>query len=209
MLEYLISFVGSLGPWVYLAFFLVLVVECQAVLGLAMPGESLVLVGGFLAWKGVLDPAGLIAVISIAAILGDSLGFGLGRQLGRQWLVNHGMRFGLRQEHLDRVDGLFAKHGGKAVFGSHFLHLLRPLMPFVAGDRRMRYRRFLLFNALGCLAWASTYVSLGYVAGESWRMAAEWVGFTGKLVGSGLLLVVALVWLWRRLRRHEADIKQR
>jgi membrane protein DedA with SNARE-associated domain len=70
-------------------------------------------------------------------------------------------------------------------------------MPFVAGDRHMRYQKFLLFNALGCFAWASVYVSLGFGAGESWRMAAEWVGFTGKLVGSGLLLTVALVWFWR------------
>jgi undecaprenyl-diphosphatase len=207
MLEDLISFVGSLGPWGYLVLFLVLVVECQAVLGLAMPGESLVLVGGFFAGQGVLDPVVLIAVISIAAILGDSIGYGLGRQLGRQWLVKHGMRFGLRREHLDRVDGLFAKHGGKAVFGSHFLHLLRPLMPFVAGDRRMRYQKFLLFNALGCIAWASVYVTLGFGAGESWRMAAEWAGFTGKIVISGLLLTVALVWFWRWRGRQGAYIK--
>jgi undecaprenyl-diphosphatase len=209
MLEYLISVAGSLGHWGYLAIFLVVVLECQALLGLVMPGESLVLVGGFFVGQGVLDPGTLIFLISIAAILGDSIGYGLGRHMGREWLLKHGRRFGLRQEHLDRVDGLFAKHGGKAVLGSHFLHLLRPLMPFVAGDRRMRYQKFLLFNAMGCIAWASVFVSLGYGAGESWRMAAKWVGFTGKIVGSGLLLVVALVWLWRWQGRHEADIKRR
>jgi hypothetical protein len=73
----------------------------------------------------------------------------------------------------------------------------------------MRYPKFLLFNALGCCAWASIYVSLGFGAGESWRMAAEWAGFAGKIVGSGLLLAVALVWLWRWRARHKADIKQR
>jgi undecaprenyl-diphosphatase len=209
MLENLISFVGSLGPWSYLVLFMVLVVECQALLGLAMPGETLVLMGGFLAGQGVLDPVILIAVIAGAAILGDSIGYGLGRRLGGPWLVKHGRRFGLRQQHLDRVAGLFAKHGGKAVLGSHFLYLLRPLMPFVAGDRRMPYQKFFLFNALGCIAWASIYVSLGFGAGESWQMAAEWAGFAGKIVGSGLLLAVALVWLWRWWRRHEADLKQR
>jgi membrane-associated protein len=209
MLDSLISLVGSLGPWGYLLIFLGVALECQAMLGLVMPGESLVLAGGFFAGQGVFDPGGLIVVISIAAILGDSIGYGLGRHLERNWLVKHGSRFGLRQEHLDRGDGLFAKHGGKAVLGSHFLHLLRPLMPLVAGDRRMRYQKFLLFNSLGCIAWASVYGSLGYGAGESWRMAAEWAGFTGKIVLSGLLLAVAVVWLWRWRGRHEADIQQR
>jgi len=209
MPDYLINFVGNLGHWGYLVIFLVVALECQALLGLVMPGESLVLVGGFFAGQGVLDPGLLIGVISISAILGDSIGFGLGRQLGRGWLLKHGRRFGLRQEHLDRADGLFAKHGGKAVFGSHFLYLLRPLMPFVAGDRRMRYQKFLLYNAMGCIVWASVFVSLGYVAGESWRMAAQSVGVTGKIVGSGLLLVVALVWLWRWLRRQEPNGKRR
>ncbi|CAG0941431.1 DedA family protein [Geobacter sp.] len=208
MLDYLISFVGSLGHWGYLVIFLVVALECQALLGLVMPGESMVLVGGFFAGQGVLDPGVLIVIISIAAILGDSIGYGLGRQLGRGWLLKQVRRFGLRQEHLDRADGLFAKHGGKAVFGSHFLHLLRPLMPFVAGDRRMRYQKFLLYNAMGCIVWASVFVSLGYIAGESWRLAAKWVGVTGKIVGSGLLLAIALVWLWRWLGRHKADGKR-
>jgi len=208
MLDYLVSVTGALGYWGYLVIFLVVALECQAVLGLVMPGESLVLVGGFFAGQGVLDPGALIVVITIAAILGDSIGYHLGRQLGRGFLLKHGRRFGLCQEHLDRVDGLFAKHGGKAVFGSHFLHLLRPLMPFVAGERRMHYRKFVLYNALGCIVWASVFVSLGYVAGESWLLAAKWVGVTGKIVGGGLLLAIALVWLWR-WRGHDADIKRR
>lgn len=140
MLDHLINFVGHLGHWGYLAIFIVVALECQAALGLIMPGESLVLVGGFFAEQGVFDLGVLIFVVSIAAILGDSIGYELGRHLGRGWLLKHGRRFGLRQEHMDRVDGFFVRHGGKAVFGSHFLHLLRALMPFVAGSRRMRYQ---------------------------------------------------------------------
>ena len=209
MLDYLINFVGHLGHWGYLVIFLVVALECQALLGLVMPGESLVLVGGFFAGQGVFDPGVLIVVISIAAILGDSIGYELGRHLGRGWLLKHGGRFGLRQEHLDRVDGFFVRHGGKAVFGSHFLHLLRALMPFVAGARRMRYLKFLLFNAVGCIVWATVFVLLGYVAGESWRVAAKWIGRGSEIVGGALLLAIALGWLWRWLGRHEADVKRR
>jgi len=130
-------------------------------------------VGGFLASQGVLDPGTLVVVISLAAIVGDSIGYQLGRALGFEWLARHGRRLRVRRENLDRVGAFMSRHGGKAVFASHFTHLMRALMPFVAGASRLRYRRFLVFNAAGCIAWASTFVAIGYLAGESWRVAAN------------------------------------
>jgi len=205
----LITFAGQLGHWGYLVIFMGVALECQVLLGFIMPGESLVLAGGFFAEQGLLHPGVLIVVISIAAILGDSIGYELGRHLGQGWLLKQGGRFGLRQEHLHRVDGFFVRHGGKAVFGSHFMHLLRSLMPFVAGARRMRYLKFLLFNALGCMVWATVFVSLGYLAGETWRAAAKWIGRASEIIGGALLLAIALGWLWRWLGRHEADVRRR
>ncbi|MHB8834215.1 MAG: bifunctional DedA family/phosphatase PAP2 family protein [Candidatus Methylomirabilia bacterium] len=209
MPDYLVSSVGDLGHWGYLVIFLVVALECQALLGLFMPGESLVLLGGFFAEQGLFDPGILIGVVAGAAILGDSIGYELGRQLGRGWLLKQGERWGLRQQHLDRVDGFFVRHGGKAVFGSHFLHLLRALMPFVAGARRMRYPKFLFFNAVGCVVWATVFVLLGYWAGASWRVAARWIGGASEIVGAVVLFVIGLVWLWRWLVRHETDVRRR
>ena len=123
------------------------------------------LVGGFLAKHGLLDLGCLIFVVSAAAILGDTIGYQLGRYLGRGWLLKHGRRFGFRQERLDRVNSFFDRHGGKAVFASHFMHLMRALMPFVAGSCRMRYLRFLVFNAAGCVIWATTFVLVDYFVG--------------------------------------------
>lgn len=209
MLDYLINIVGGLGHWGYLVIFLVLALECQPLLGFIVPGESLVLLSGFLAGEGLLDPGVVIFVISVAAILGDSVGYELGLHLGREWLLKQGKRFGLRQEHLDRADGFFVRHGAQAVFGGHFMHLLRALMPFVAGARHMRYRRFFLFNAAGCILWASVFVCLGYAAGESWRVAAKWIGRGSEIAGGALLLAITLSWLWRWLGRHEAAVKRR
>ncbi|MBC8017693.1 MAG: bifunctional DedA family/phosphatase PAP2 family protein, partial [Verrucomicrobia bacterium] len=158
---------------------------------------------------GTLNPGLLILVISIAAILGDSIGYELGRHLGRGWLLTHLGHFGMRREHLDRVDGFLARHGGKAVFASHFQHLLRALMPFVAGDRRMPYLKFLLSNAMGCIVWSNVFVLLGYLAGAGWRVVAKWVGVASEIVGGALLLVIALVWLWHWWERHEDDAKRR
>ena len=209
MLDRLVDFVSLIGPWGYLVVFVVVALECQALLGLFLPGESLVLVGGFLASQGVLDPGTLVVVISLAAIVGDSIGYQLGRALGFEWLARHGRRLRVRQENLDRVGAFMSRHGGKAVFASHFTHLMRALMPFVAGASRMRYRRFLVFNAAGCIAWASTFVAIGYLAGESWRVAAKWAGRAGEIVGGACLLAIGLGWLWRWLVRHEDDIARR
>jgi membrane protein DedA with SNARE-associated domain/membrane-associated phospholipid phosphatase len=209
MLDNLLNFVNLLGHWGYLVIFVIVVLECQPLLGFVMPGESLVLISGFLSGHGAFAPGLLIFVIAAAAILGDSIGFELGRQLGRRWLLLQGRRFGFRQEHLDRVDDFFARHGGKAVFAGHFLHLMRALMPFVAGSSRIRYLRFLVINAAGCIVWAATFVTLGYAAGESWRVTAHWVGRASEIVGGALLFAIGLGWLWRWLGRHEAEARKR
>ncbi len=197
MFDNLIHFLSRTGPWGYLVFFVIVALECQALFGLFIPGESLVLIGGFLAEQGILDPGVLILVIAAAAVLGDSIGYELGRYLGLGWLIHHGRRFGLRLEQLDRVDGFFARHGGKAVFAGHFMHLMRALMPFVAGASRMRYRKFLAFNTVGCIVWANFFVMLGYSVGASWRVAANWIHFTSVIIVGAILFVIAMGWLWR------------
>ena len=202
--ENLICFVDRLGHWGYLVIFAVVAMECQADFGLFMPGESLVMAGGFFARRGLLDYGVLIFVVSAAAILGDTLGYELGRYLGREWLLKQGLRFGFRSEHLERVESFFGRHGGKAVFASHFLHLMRSVMPFVAGSSRMAYPRFLIFNATGGIIWSVTFVLIGYFAGAGWQEAARWMGRVSELVGGALLLVIALVWLRFRLERNKS-----
>jgi undecaprenyl-diphosphatase len=100
MLDHLVTFAGNLGGWGYFVIFILVALECQVLLGLVMPGESLVLLSGFLAGQGLLKLGILIFVVSLAAVIGDSIGYELGRRLGRGWLLTHGGRFGLRQGRL-------------------------------------------------------------------------------------------------------------
>ncbi len=185
----LINWVEHAGAWAYLAIFLVVSLESAAFLGFLMPGEALVFLGGFLASRGVLDLKLLIALVAVAAILGDSIGYELGRLLRKAWFLRHGRWLGLREEHWQRIEDFFRRHGGKTVFLARFSAFFRILVPFFAGAARLRYLHFLLFNVVGGIVWAAGSVSIGYLAGASWHAVERWVGRTALIVA---ILVVGV-----------------
>lgn len=207
IIDQIVGLAERLGHWGYAIIFVVVLLECQPLLGLFIPGESLVLVGGFLAGQGVFDLDALILTISIAAITGDTIGFELGRHLGRAWLERHARRFGVREKELAKIDRFFTRHGGKAAFMSHFMHLLRALMPFTAGAGRMSYRRFVFSNGLGCILWAGLFSLVGYFLGESWQLFEKWIGRAGAVFGGLLFLVVIVGWLWSWMLQHELALR--
>ena len=176
---------------------------CRLVFVRALPpGESLVLASGFLAHVGLLNLDAVIAAAAGGAIVGDNIGYRLGERLGRPWLLRYGPRLGLTPEDLAKAEGFFARHGPKAVLLGRFVGFARALVPFVAGATRMPYRRFLVYNAAGAVPWTVCFVLLGYSLGASWRMAETWIGHTSTIVVGATILVVALVWLWRRRARR-------
>ncbi len=209
MIESLINFIEGLGNWGYLIVFLIIALECQPMLGLFMPGESIVLASGFLASRGSLDLQAVIFVISCAAIIGDTVGYELGRKLGRGWLERHGPRVGLREAQLLRCDSFISRHGSKAAFAAHFMHLFRSLVPFIAGSSRMRYGSFVAYNGLGCVAWAGINALLGYFLGASWALAEKWIGRGSVVIGIIAAVGVLLVLAWRWLSKHETIIRRR
>lgn len=207
MLQHLINLVERLGQWGYLVIFLVAMLESAAFLGLIIPGESLVLVAGFLAAQGLLDLDLLIAVVAVGAAVGDSIGYEMGRSMGRPALVQYGSRFGLTAARIDKAETFFARHGSKAVFLGRFVGFARALIPFLAGSSRMAYRKFLPYNVLGAVIWASAVTWLGYFLGASWQTAERWIGRASAVIGGILMFALLLVWLWRWAVQHEAFIR--
>ena len=163
-----------------------------------MPGETLVVVAGALADAGVLDLPETMVVVILGAIVGDSVGYELGRVLGRPWLERHGRLIGAHRGALARVDALFERHGGKAVLVGRFVGFLRALAPFAAGASRMPYGTFLVYNVLGAAVWGAAFVLLGYFLGASWTVAERWIGRAGVIVG---VVVIAAAVLWLRKSR--------
>ena len=207
MLQQINDLILHLEQWGYVIVFIIVVLECQAFLGLFMPGESMVLLAGFLAGQQVFDVRLLIAVVALAAIIGDSIGYEFGRWLGRDWLRRHGPSFWLRPERLDRMDAFFARYGGVGVFFAHFLHVGRALMPFLAGASHLPYLRFLAYNAIGCILWATIFTLLGYVFGQSWHLIDRWIGRAGMIAAILLGIFVVTILFWRWIANREAEIR--
>jgi membrane protein DedA with SNARE-associated domain len=201
MLDHFINFLGRVGDWGYLIIFICVTLECAALFFL--PGESIILIGGFLAARGILYWGDLMLIVSAGAILGYCIGFEIGRRFGKDGLLRYGRWIGIREWHLDRVDGFFAQHGGATVFIGRFASFLRAFVGLVAGSAKMPYGRFLLYNVLGGGVWSILYVLIGYFVGASWQIVEGWIGRAGAVVGIVSLLVGVGIWRSRRAIRRE------
>jgi membrane-associated protein len=187
----------------YLLIGLLVFSEAAIFVGFVLPGETAVLLGGVLASRHQIDIVALCVLVVVAAILGDSVGFEVGKHLGERVLRTRPLR-----RHAARLEGArsFLRHrGAYAVFLGRWTAFLRAVMPGLAGLSRMTYRRFLLFNALGGLAWGVTYCLVGYLAGASYQVVAGRIGTAGAVITGVVVVVGLLVWHFRRRRRSSAD----
>ena len=153
------------GVWVYAILFLIIFSETGLVVAPFLPGDSLLFVAGALCATGALRIEWLAPLLMLAAFTGDNTNYWIGRLLGQRLLKYTGSRW-LKREHLDKTHAFYAEHGGKTVLFARFLPIVRTFAPFVAGIGAMSYRLFLLFSALGSLAWISFFTLCGYFFGN-------------------------------------------
>ena len=170
--------------------------------GLPVPGETMVLAGGALAHYGHLSLVRVIVITIIAAVLGDNLGFFIGRRGGRRLIERFGRKVGITARRIAEFDRFFDRHGAKTVFVARFITGLRVFCAILAGGSGVRWRTFLFFNATGAIVWGTAIAIVGYLLGHSWDTLERLVGGTGIL---GSILVVALVLFWIVRTRHQSS----
>ena len=158
---------NTLGAWTYLLVGAFAFAETGAFVGLVVPGETVMLLGGAVAGQGAIDIYLLIAIAWFSAWAGDTTSFFLGRRLGREFVINHGPRFGISHERFEQVEDYFSRHGGKTIFIGRFISLVRAFAPFIAGSSGMRYRAFVPYSVLGTGLWASAHILVGYFFSRS------------------------------------------
>jgi membrane protein DedA with SNARE-associated domain len=181
----LTRFSHGLGAWTYALVAGLAFLETGAFVGLIAPGETAIVLGGVVAATGDVSLPLMLAVAWIAAALGDLASYALGRRLGRPFLLRHGARLGVTPARVARVDGFFARHGGKTILIGRFIGLVRAVAPFTAGASRLPLRSFLPWSLLGTAAWSSAFTLVGYAFSSSFSAAA------GVLTHAALGLAVA------------------
>ena len=200
MVQSIVERILDAQAWiVYLVVGLVVFVEDALFVGFVVPGETAAIVGGVTASRGHTTLWVVIVVVVAAAILGDTVGYEVGRTLGPR-LLGH-RRLEGRRDQIESAQAFLRRRGGSAVFLGRWTAFLRAVTPALAGASRMRYPTFLAWNAAGGIVWGTAVVLLGYLAGESYERLETWLG-TGTAVAAAVLVVAAVV-VWQ-VRRHRA-----
>lgn len=163
--KYLEIFVQQYGVGIYVILFLIIFVETGLVIMPFLPGDSLLFAAGAIAVIGEMNVFLLILSLSVAAILGDSLNYWLGRKFGARFFVRDFGRL-FNKKHLESANAFYHKHGGKTIVLARFVPIIRTFAPFVAGMGKMNYSRFFAYNVFGGLLWVITMVYAGYLFGN-------------------------------------------
>jgi membrane-associated protein len=129
-----------------------------------LPGDSLLFAAGTFAALGSLNPLILFGLLSTAAVLGDTINYSIGNYIGERAFSGN-IKF-LKQEHLDRTQEFYQKHGGKTIILARFVPIIRTFAPFVAGVGTMKYSKFITYNVVGGIVWVAIFTSLGYFFGN-------------------------------------------
>ncbi len=197
------SVADTLGAWTYLLVGAFAFLETGAGVGLLVPGETVMLLGGAVAGLGAINIYILIAIAWFSAWAGDTASFFIGRRLGRDFVLRHGPRFGITHERFEKVESYFDRHGGKTILVGRFISLVRALAPFVAGSSGMSYRSFVPYSVLGTGIWASAHILIGYFFSRSIDTAAKYAGRGAFLLATLIVIVVGVVLAVRYLREAE------
>ena len=195
---------NALGAWTYLIVGAFAFAETGAFVGLVVPGETVMLLGGAVAGRGAIDIYLLIAIAWFSAWAGDTTSFFIGRRLGREFVLTHGPRFGIGHERFEKVEDYFSRHGGKTIFIGRFISLVRAFAPFIAGSSGMRYRAFVPYSILGTGLWASAHILVGYFFSRSIESAAKYAGRGAFVLATTIVVIVAIVTAVRFLRVEDS-----
>lgn len=209
---FLDGFIASYGPWVYGLLFAIIFAETGLVVAPFLPGDSLLFTVGALAARGTMNVWLAVALLVVAAVLGDAVNYHVGRYIGPRVFkaqeATTRLERALNRKHLERAHAFFERYGGKAVVLGRFVPIVRTFVPFVAGAGAMTYSRFVVFNIAGGILWVGLCIGAGYLFGN-----IEFVKKNFEAVVVGIiavsLLPLAIEFLMERRRKSVAAEQRR
>lgn len=195
--------IKAYGALSYLILFLIVFAETGFVFTPFLPGDSLLFAGGAFAAIGSFNLALLLIVLWFAAFLGDTTNYWIGHFFGKK-IIDH-PKIPINQEHIDKTQAFYQKHGGKTIFLARFIPIIRTFAPFVAGVGKMEYGKFIMYNATGGLVWVFGFTLLGYFFGN---IPAVKENFTLAVLAIILLSVLPIVFEFIKHRSAKAQVKK-
>jgi membrane-associated protein len=198
--RHLVQVVQDHGVWVYALLFLIIFVETGLVVMPFLPGDSLLFAAGAIAGLGGLSLPALLALLTVAAVLGDALNYSVGRWFGPRVFQWENSRW-FNRAAFDRTHAFYERHGPITIVVARFLPFVRTFAPFVAGIAHMTYPRFAFYNVLGAVIWVGSLVTLGHLVGNTAWVKAHfsWVTLAFIIVPA-LPAVFEVLRHWRRSR---------
>ena len=197
---HLLEWVEAYGTWIYAILFAIIFSETGFVVTPFLPGDSLLFVAGAIAASGSLDVHLLAFVLALAAVLGNSVNYAIGRWLGKTFFRDQGSRW-LNPKHLEKAHAFYERHGGKAVVISRFLPIVRTYVPFVAGMAAMSARSYTAYNVAGGLLWVGLLTYAGYFFGH-----IPWIrgNLTAIIIGIVVVSLAPLAYAFVKSRLRPA-----
>jgi membrane-associated protein len=191
---------GDYGPWLYVILFVIIFAETGLVVLPFLPGDSILFIAGTVVAAANLNVHVLVITLAAAAILGDSVNYGVGRYIGPRVYDRPDSRW-IRHDHLRHTQAFYERYGGVTIIIGRFVPIIRTFAPFLAGVAGMPYRRFLVYNVTGAVAWIASLVYAGFVFGN-----IPWVKQNLSLIVV-VIVVVSLIpavttYLGERRRQH-------
>ena len=171
--------------------------------GLPVPGETALLAGAAMAHFGRLSLPWVVVTAVGGAVLGDNLGFMIGRRYGRGLVERFGRRLGLTRARLRQFDRFFDRHGGRTVFIARFITGLRVFGALLAGASELPWPSFVFYNAAGAITWAIAIATAGYSLAYSWETLERWIGRSG-LIGLAAVAAIVVFSVARARRKSES-----
>lgn len=183
----------------YALLFVVTILEGLPIIGQFIPGHTIVLISGFLAKIGILNIYIVVPVVVVSAMIGDVVGFLVGRKYGFAFLTKFGSIFFLKKEYIEKATNLVKEHPAKTIILGRFSPITRPLSPFIVGASGTNSKKFWLYDLLAVLIWALPSIAIGYIFGASYHVVAP---IFGKYVFIAFIMAIFIIWGYRFINKQ-------
>ncbi len=186
---HLAELISAYGPLTYLILFSIVFAETGLVVFPFLPGDSLLFASGALSALGSLNIWGVLALLMAAAVVGDSVNYWIGKFFGQKIVDNPRIKF-INQDHINKTEAFYKKHGGKAIILARFVPIIRTFAPFVAGVGKMHYETFFLYNVIGGTVWVLGFTLAGYFFGNIPAVKENFSLVVFAIIGLSVLPIV-------------------